>query len=90
MLVPDGMFSMVDIAAHTSHYDNRHHPLGPFLYTVSLMHCLPVGLIDDGAGLGMMRGKEQAVVMLHQAGFSQVKVEEMPEDSFNLHFCCRK
>jgi 2-polyprenyl-3-methyl-5-hydroxy-6-metoxy-1,4-benzoquinol methylase len=90
MLAPGGVFSMVDIAAHTSHYDNRNHPLGPFLYTVSLMHCLPVGLVDGGAGLGMMWGKEQAVAMLQQAGFALVEVEEMVEDPFNLHFCCRK
>jgi ubiquinone/menaquinone biosynthesis C-methylase UbiE len=89
MLASDGIFSMVDIAAHTSHYDNRDHPLGPFLYTVSLMHCLPVGLVDNGAGLGMMWGQEQAVAMLHQAGFSRVDVEAIPEDPFNLHFCCR-
>jgi len=90
MLAPGGIFSMVDIAAHTSHYDNRNHPLGPFLYTVSLMHCLPVGLVDGGVGLGMMWGQEQAVAMLQQAGFARVEVQEMPEDPFNLHFCCRK
>jgi len=78
------------IAAHTSQYDNRNHPLGPFLYTVSLMHCLPVGLVDGGVGLGMMLGQEQAVAMLQQAGFARVEVQEMPEDPFNLHFCCRK
>lgn len=69
---------------------NREHPMGPFLYTVSLMHCLPVGLVDGGAGLGMRWGQEKAVQMLRRAGFSDISVEEIEGDPFNLHFCCRK
>ncbi len=90
MLSDQGMFSMVDIAAHTRHHDNKNHPMGPFLYAVSLMHCLPVGLVNGGAGLGMMWGREQATEMLHVAGFTSVQVMEIPEDPFNLHFFCRK
>ncbi len=90
ILAPGGMFSMVDIAAHSTHRQNHNHPMGPFLYTVSLMHCLPVGLIGGGAGLGMMWGQEQAVDLLRQAGFSDIAVCEIPQDPFNLHFYCRK
>ncbi|UCF93842.1 MAG: class I SAM-dependent methyltransferase [Desulfobacterales bacterium] len=90
ILAPDGLFSMVDIAAETRLADNMNHPLGPFLYTVSLMHCLPVGLVDGGTGLGMMWGREKAVKMLRDAGFRQVEVLEIPHDPFNLHFFCRK
>jgi ubiquinone/menaquinone biosynthesis C-methylase UbiE len=90
ILVPGGRFSMVDIAARTNLEDNLDHPMGPFLYTVSLMHCLPVGLVDGGSGLGMMWGQEKAVEMLKAAGFAKVQVLEMPEDPFNLHFLCFK
>jgi 2-polyprenyl-3-methyl-5-hydroxy-6-metoxy-1,4-benzoquinol methylase len=90
ILAPGGMFSMVDIAAHSTHRQNLDHPMGPFLYTVSLMHCLPVGLIDGGAGLGMMWGQEQSVDLLRQAGFSEISVCEIPQDSFNLHYYSRK
>lgn len=90
MLVEGGVFSMVDIAAHTDVADNLGHPMGPFLYTVSLMHCMPVGLVDDGKGLGMMWGREKAVKMLGAAGFDRISVEEIPDDAFNLHFFCRK
>ena len=48
MLKEDGLFSMVDIAASSLISDNQDHPMGPFLYTVSLMHCMPVGLVDGG------------------------------------------
>jgi SAM-dependent methyltransferase len=90
ILAPDGLFSMVDIAAQSNLADNLAHPMGPFLYTVSLMHCMPVGLVDGGTGLGMMWGREKAVDMLEKAGFQKVQVLEMPDDPFNYHFFCRK
>lgn len=90
MLKPGGIFSMVDIAASSNPLENVSHPLAPFLYAVSLMHCMPVGLTDNGAGLGMMWGRQTAERMLKEAGFSSVEVVEMAEDPFNLHFFCRK
>jgi ubiquinone/menaquinone biosynthesis C-methylase UbiE len=90
ILKPGGMFSMVDIAASSSLPENKTHPMGPFLYTVSLMHCMPVGLVDGGKGLGMMWGEQRAVEMLKDAGFTQVEVLEIPTDSFNGHYYCRR
>lgn len=90
ILAPEGRFSMVDIAAYSDLADNLDHPMGPFLYTVSLMHCMPVGLVDGGAGLGMMWGREKAVGMLKAAGFQNVEVQAMPNDPFNFHYFCRK
>lgn len=90
MLKPGGAFSMVDIAASSAISGNLDHPMGPFLYTVSLMHCMPVGLADKGAGLGMMWGREKAEEMLKAAGFEEICVEAIPEDSFNLHYFCKK
>jgi ubiquinone/menaquinone biosynthesis C-methylase UbiE len=90
ILKEGGLFSMVDIASSSRLLENKDHPMGSFLYTVSLMHCMPVGLMNGGAGLGMMWGKEKAVEMLKQAGFQNVQVVEIPDDPFNLHFLCRK
>ena len=89
-LAPGGVFSMVDITAQSNLADNLDHPMGPFLYTVSLMHCMPVGLVDGGHGLGMMWGREKAVELLKAAGFKNVQAQEIPEDPFNLHYCCYK
>jgi len=89
MLKPCGAFSMIDIKAASKIGDNKDHPMAPFLYTVSLMHCMPVGLNDNGRGLGMMWGEEQALDLLGEAGFSLASVEEIPNDPFNLHFFCR-
>ncbi len=90
ILKPGGLFSMVDIAAATNLAGNLDHPMGPFLYTVSLMHCMPVGLVDGGSGLGMMWGREKAVKMLQKAGFDQIQVLEIPDDPFNYHYLCTK
>jgi 2-polyprenyl-3-methyl-5-hydroxy-6-metoxy-1,4-benzoquinol methylase len=89
MLKERGAFSMIDIAASSSLAENRTHPMGAFLYAVSLMHCLPVGLVNGGAGLGMMWGRQRAVELLTAAGFSDIEVKEIPNDPFNLHFYCR-
>jgi SAM-dependent methyltransferase len=89
MLAPGGIFSMIDIKAGSNQADNLDHPFGPFLYTVSLMHCLPIGLNDHGAGLGMMWGREKAEVLLREAGFDDIEITEMEFDPFNLHFLCR-
>lgn len=39
---------------------NLEHPMAPFLYTVSLMHCMPQGMNDGGPGLGALAGAREA------------------------------
>ncbi|SIN99066.1 methyltransferase domain-containing protein [Halodesulfovibrio marinisediminis] len=90
MLKSGGVFSMIDIAASSSVAKNKNHPMGAFLYTVSLMHCMPVGLVENGMGLGMMWGREQALELCSIAGFSSVEVYDIPEDGFNSHYLCYK
>jgi SAM-dependent methyltransferase len=85
-LRPDGVFLMQDIATSTHLEANRDHPIGPFLYSVSFMHCMTVSLAQDGAGLGTCWGREQAVEMLGAAGFSRVDMRELPHDFMN-YFC---
>ncbi len=89
MLAPGGLFSMIDIDASSDHTGNIDHPMGPFLYTVSLMHCMPVGLHGNGAGLGMMWGRERALNMLREAGFKNIAAIEMDHDPFNVHYLCK-
>jgi SAM-dependent methyltransferase len=89
MLAPGGIFSMIDIDASSDHKGNLDHPMGPFLYTVSLMHCMPVGLNDKGTGLGMMWGREKAESLLWEAGFKDIELIKMDHDPFNIHYFCR-
>jgi SAM-dependent methyltransferase len=88
-LRPEGVFLMVDIRASSDIADNLDHPGAPFLYTVSTMHCMSVSLGLDGAGLGTMWGEQLAVTMLHDAGFGDVAIHQLPHDPFNDFYVCR-
>ncbi len=88
-LRPDGVFLMQDIATCSRLEGNRDHPIGPFLYSMSLMHCMTVSLAQGGVGLGACWGREQAVEMLGTAGFRQVDVRELPNDFMNYFYIAR-
>jgi SAM-dependent methyltransferase len=89
-LRPGGVFLMQDIAGHTKLHENRTHPLGPFTYTISTMHCMSVSLSAGGPGLGAMWGREKAVEMLGAAGFTSVRVAELPHDPINYYYVAVK
>jgi 2-polyprenyl-3-methyl-5-hydroxy-6-metoxy-1,4-benzoquinol methylase len=86
----DGTFLMQDIAGTSHVHEDVAHPIGPFLYTVSCMHCMTVSLSADGAGLGAMWGSETACRMLEEAGFSTVEVKSLPHDVINYYYIARK
>jgi hypothetical protein len=54
------------------------------------MHCMSVSLAQNGAGLGAMWGKEKAVEMLRDAGFTYVEVRTLPHDFQNYYYIARK
>ncbi len=89
-LEPGGTFLMVDPAASSHLHENVEHPMGPFLYTVSTMHCMTVSLEQGGVGLGTAWGEQSARRMLAEAGFSEVEVEHVEGDIFNNYFIARK
>jgi 2-polyprenyl-3-methyl-5-hydroxy-6-metoxy-1,4-benzoquinol methylase len=89
-LKPDGVFLMQDIDAASSHAENRDHPLGPFLYTVSTMHCMTVSLAQGGMGLGTMWGRELAQRMLREAGFRSCEIMNLAHDIQNCYYIVRK
>ena len=89
-LKPGGIFSMIDIKADSCIHQNKDHPMGPMLYTVSLMHCMQVAMVDGGRGLGMMWGRQRAKHMMKEAGFHNIKELELPNDEFNVHFMATK
>ncbi len=83
VLRPNGTFLMQDIAGSSHVHKNVDHPIGPFLYTISCMHCMSVSLAQGGAGLGAMWGEEKAREMLNDAGFSKVEVKRLSHDFQN-------
>jgi SAM-dependent methyltransferase len=89
-LRPDGVYLCVDTAASSRLADNLDHPLGPFLYTVSCMHCMTVSLADGGMGLGTMWGEQTARKLLGEAGFTSIEVAHLRGDAVNSYIMARK
>jgi SAM-dependent methyltransferase len=85
-LRPGGRFLMQDIAGSSHHHQDKDHPIGALLYTISCMHCMSVSLAQGGDGLGAMWGKERALAMLDAAGFGQVKVHSLDHDFQNFFY----
>jgi SAM-dependent methyltransferase len=82
-LAPDGTYLMQDIHAFSEVHRNSEHPIGPFLYTISTMHCMTVSLAQGGAGLGAMWGRELAEKMLREAGFTRFAIHRLAHDIQN-------
>jgi len=85
-LRPGGVYLCGDIAASSKLAENVNHPLGPFLYTISCMHCMTVSLAEGGMGLGTMWGEEKAQDMLYDAGFTSVETVHVDGDILNAYF----
>ena len=89
-LTPDGVFAAIDIGASSHLEENVPNPLGPYLYTTSLFHCMQVSLAEGGAGLGVCWGRQTATRMLGDAGFVDVAIHETPDsDPMNVIFVGR-
>ncbi len=89
-LRPGGTFLMQDINGTSRVEKDAEHPMGPFLYTVSCLHCMTVSLAAGGAGLGAMWGADVARRMLAEAGFQSVDVKTLPHDAMNNYYIARK
>ncbi|WP_250123856.1 class I SAM-dependent methyltransferase [Chroococcidiopsis sp. CCMEE 29] len=89
-LRPDGVYLMQDIRAATDVSGNLEHPIAPFLYTISCLHCMTVSLAYGGMGLGAMWGQEKALEMLSEAGFTQVEIKQLAHDFQNDYYIARK
>jgi SAM-dependent methyltransferase len=63
--------------------DNIGHPLAPFTYAVSTLHCLTVCLAEGGVGLGTALSERRVRDMLAAAGFGEVAVHDAPGDPGN-------
>ncbi len=89
-LRPGGTFLMQEIRGTSHVHRDAEHPLAPFLYTVSCLHCMTVSLAAGGAGLGAMWGAERAIRMLGDAGLPDVEVRRLPHDPMNDYYVVRK
>ncbi len=86
----DGVYLAQDIAGSSHLEKNLEHPVSPFLYTISLTHCMTVSLAYDGEGLGAMWGEEKAVEMMKEAGFKDIKLNQLEHDFMNTYYVATK
>jgi SAM-dependent methyltransferase len=89
-LRPAGVYLCVDTSASSKLTENLDHPIGPFLYTVSCMHCMTVSLADGGMGLGTMWGEQTARKMLAEAGFTSIEAARLDGDIVNTYIIASK
>ncbi|XP_071965183.1 S-adenosylmethionine-dependent methyltransferase Rv2258c-like [Antedon mediterranea] len=90
ILKPGGYFSMLEVNVHSHPVRNIGNPRAMNGYVISLMHCMAVSLnVENGAGLGIMWGKEEATKTLERVGFSDITLEPTP-DRFNCHYISKK
>lgn len=90
MLTADGVLLAFEPHASSNLEDNVAHPLAPFLYAISTLHCLTISLAHDGTGLGTVWGEQVAREMLRDAGFSHVTVRDVPDEPVNALYVARR
>jgi len=88
-LRPDGHYLMVEPGASSRLEENLEHPLGPFFYAISTMHCMTVSLALEGEGLGAVWGEQKARELLAEAGFADPQLHSVEGDITNHYFVAR-
>ncbi|MBA2378204.1 MAG: hypothetical protein H0V76_01360 [Blastocatellia bacterium] len=81
---------MQDIKGSCHVEQNPDHPIGAFVYTISLKHCMTVSPAYEGEGLGAMWGEETAVKMIKEAGFNNVDTHYLDHDIMNAYYVATK
>jgi SAM-dependent methyltransferase len=88
-LAPDGVYLMLEPRASSRLEENIGNPFAPYMYGMSVLHCMTVSLAEGGTGLGTAWGQQLARQMLAEAGFTAVDVVDAPGPQ-NSIFICRK
>ena len=88
-LAPDGLYFMVEPRASSNLAENLGNPFAPWIYGVSVLHCMTVSLAVGGAGLGTAWGEQTARKFLADAGFRSVEVVDAPGPQNSIYICRR-
>jgi SAM-dependent methyltransferase len=86
-LAPDGIYLMVEPKASSKLEENIGNPFAPYIYGMSVLHCMTVSLAEGGAGLGTAWGEQLARRMLGEAGFGSVEVFDAPGPQNSIYVC---
>jgi SAM-dependent methyltransferase len=88
-LAADGVYFVVEPRASSRLEENVGNPFGPWMYGVSVLHCMTVSLAEGGAGLGTAWGEQTARQYLTEAGFTSVEAVEAPGPQNTIYICRR-
>ncbi|MBI1961945.1 MAG: class I SAM-dependent methyltransferase [Candidatus Rokubacteria bacterium] len=88
-LAPGGVYLMIEPKASSNLEDNIGNPFAPYIYGMSVLHCMTVSLAAGGAGLGTAWGQQTARRMLAEAGFASVEVVDAPGPQNSIYVCRR-
>jgi 2-polyprenyl-3-methyl-5-hydroxy-6-metoxy-1,4-benzoquinol methylase len=86
-LAPEGVYLMVEPKASSKLEENIGNPFAPYIYGMSVLHCMTVSLAAGGAGLGTAWGEQLARRMLGDAGFTTVEVVDAPGPQNSIYIC---
>ena len=85
-----GTLLVVDVKASSELHENLGHPLGPWAYAFSTLHCMTVSLALGGEGLGAMWGEQKAQELFAAAGLVVQDVKQVEGDLINNYYICTK
>jgi SAM-dependent methyltransferase len=88
-LAPGGVYVMVEPKASSRLEENIGNPFAPYIYGMSVLHCMTVSLAAGGAGLGTAWGEQTARRMLGEAGFGSIEVVDAPGPQNSIYICHR-
>ncbi len=88
-LAPDGIYLVVEPRASSNLEENVGNPFGPWMYGMSVLHCMTVSLAEGGAGLGTAWGEQTARQFLAAAGFTSVEAVDAPGPQNTIYICRR-
>ena len=88
-LAPGGVYLMVEPKASSRLEENIGNPFAPYIYGMSVLHCMTVSLAAGGAGLGTAWGEQTARRMLGEAGFGSIEVVDAPGPQNSIYICHR-
>lgn len=88
-LAPDGVYLAIEPRASSNLEDNVGNPFAPWIYGMSVLHCMTVSLAEGGAGLGTAWGEQTARQFLTNAGFSSVEAVDAPGPQNTIYICRR-
>ena len=87
-LTPGGVYFVLEFNFYGDLQRNIDHPLGigAFGYSSSCIYCMTTALAVGGEGTGTCMGEEKMRAMVEEAGFSQFRRLDFPQNPFNLFY----